>query len=286
MMCEPERLPLTLCADDYGIAPGVGRAIRDLAEAGRLTATSCMTVFPEWPDEAALLRRLDGRIEVGLHLTLTDQAPLAAMPRLAPAGRLPPLGRLIGLAHLGRLDPAEIAGEARRQLDAFIAAFGRAPDFIDGHQHVHLLPVVRAAVLTLFDGPLDARRCWLRSCAEPWHRIAGRGVDVRRAAVVAALARPLRRQAGRRGIAQNDSFRGVNGFPAGRTAAEVFPRFLAGPGARPLVMCHPGVADRVLAGRDPIAAAREDELRYLLSDGFAADLARAGRRLAPLPRAG
>ena len=33
-----------LCADDYGISPGVNRAIRDLIERGRLNATSVMVV--------------------------------------------------------------------------------------------------------------------------------------------------------------------------------------------------------------------------------------------------
>ena len=35
-----------LCADDYGISPGVNRAIRDLIENGRLNATSVMVVGP------------------------------------------------------------------------------------------------------------------------------------------------------------------------------------------------------------------------------------------------
>ena len=35
-----------LCADDYGISPGVNRAIRDLIEKGRLNATSAMVVGP------------------------------------------------------------------------------------------------------------------------------------------------------------------------------------------------------------------------------------------------
>ena len=35
-----------LCADDYGISPGVNRAIRDLIERGRLNATSVMMVGP------------------------------------------------------------------------------------------------------------------------------------------------------------------------------------------------------------------------------------------------
>ena len=35
-----------LCADDYGISPGVNRAIRNLIERGRLNATSVMVVGP------------------------------------------------------------------------------------------------------------------------------------------------------------------------------------------------------------------------------------------------
>jgi chitin disaccharide deacetylase len=35
-----------LCADDYGISPGVNRGIRELIERGRLNATSVMVVGP------------------------------------------------------------------------------------------------------------------------------------------------------------------------------------------------------------------------------------------------
>ena len=41
---QPRRI--WLCADDYGISPGVNRAIRDLIERGRLNATSVMVVGP------------------------------------------------------------------------------------------------------------------------------------------------------------------------------------------------------------------------------------------------
>ena len=41
---EPRRF--WLCADDYGLSPGVNRAIRDLIERGRLNATSAMVVGP------------------------------------------------------------------------------------------------------------------------------------------------------------------------------------------------------------------------------------------------
>ena len=48
-----------LCADDYGIAPGVNAAIRDLIARGRLNATSVMVVAPALPEEAAALAQLN-----------------------------------------------------------------------------------------------------------------------------------------------------------------------------------------------------------------------------------
>ncbi|GHD57874.1 hypothetical protein GCM10017083_39890 [Thalassobaculum fulvum] len=282
----PPPKPLVLCADDYGISPGVGRGIRALAAAGRLSATSCMTVFPEWRDEAPQLAEVADRIGVGLHLTLTDHAPLGPMPRLAPGGRLPPLGRLIRLAHTGRLDRDEIAGEIARQLDAFEAATGRQPDFLDGHQHVHVLPVIRGVVLDQFDGRLDPRHTWLRSCVEPTARILRRRVDASRALAIAALARSLHRQAVRSGIPGNRGFAGVTSFRPERSAEADFDAYLRHSGPRPLVMCHAGEPDDVLARRDPVVAARADELRFLAGDRFAALLDQHGLQLVRGPAAG
>src|SRR5215831_705434 len=64
-----------LCADDYGIAPGVNTAIRDLIMRGRLNATSVMVVAPGFTRaEARSLAILNSgapRAAIGLHLTLT-----------------------------------------------------------------------------------------------------------------------------------------------------------------------------------------------------------------------
>ena len=47
---------ITLCADDYGLHPAVDAAVQQLAESGRLSATSCMTTAPRWPEAARALR--------------------------------------------------------------------------------------------------------------------------------------------------------------------------------------------------------------------------------------
>ena len=267
--------PIVLCADDYGLAPGLGAAIRELIERGRLSATSCMTVSPFWPREARLLGPLRGVADVGLHLTLTDQAPLGPMPKLAPSGRLPPLGRLLALALAGRLDRMEIAAEATRQYDAFEAAIGGPPDHLDGHHHVHQLPIVREVVLDLFRRRMPAH-AWLRYCDEPLLSVARVGVAAPRAALISLLGRGMR---GSR-LPGNRGFRGVRSFSARRSYAALFRRFLAGLDAGGLVMCHPAIVDDALRRADSVADRREEEFRFLRGEDALAALAAAGLRVA------
>ena len=53
---------IVLCADDYGISPGVNAAIRELVARGRLNATSAMVVAPSLtaPEAIALADLIDG----------------------------------------------------------------------------------------------------------------------------------------------------------------------------------------------------------------------------------
>jgi predicted glycoside hydrolase/deacetylase ChbG (UPF0249 family) len=75
MTLDSSRRQIWLCADDYGISPGVNDAIRRLVEQRRLNATSVMVVAPSFlRSEAmslALLNAAEKRVAIGLHLTLT-----------------------------------------------------------------------------------------------------------------------------------------------------------------------------------------------------------------------
>ncbi len=273
-------IPIVLCADDYGIAPGVGKAIRHLLSLGRLSATSCMTTSAFWPEEARALKPLGHAADIGLHLTLTDQRPLGAMPRLAPAGRLPGIRRMILLAYGGRLEGREIAAELARQLDRFEAELGRPPDFLDGHQHVHQLPVVREAVIELYRQRLAGRSTYMRYCSEPLAAILNRRHAAAEALVISLLSRGFARRARAAGIPGNRRFSGVHDFSGAVPYPRLFAAFLedAQPGA--LVMAHPGLSDAALAEANPVTGQREEEYRYFLSEAFTATLGSAGVRLA------
>lgn len=266
-----------LLADDYGIAPGTSRGIRELLAAGRLSGTSCLVLSPHWRQAAPALRAMAAQADVGLHLAFTDFPPLGPMPRLAPGGRLPGLGRLAPAALAGRLDAGEIGGEIDRQFDAFEAGLGRPPDYVDGHQHVHQLPLIRTQLLDRMRR--RAPGAALRIADEPIAAIMRRRVAWPRALAISLLGRGLRRLADRAGIASNRRFAGVRGFADRRPYRVLFRRFLAGAPAGLAVMCHPGHPDDALRALDPVVATRAEELAYFAGDAFPADLAEAGMRL-------
>lgn len=271
---------LVLCADDFGLSPGIDAAILDLIDRGRLTATTVMAAGPDLAAAAPALAARADRAEIGLHIAFTDLPPLGPLPRLMPEGRPPALGALIRAALLGQLDRTEIAAEVDRQIARFRAVFGRAPDFVDGHQHVHVLPGIRGGILAAFaDGRLDPRRTWLRHPAPPARAWRVGGWPRQKALVVAALATGLGRDAARHGVAVNDGFLGYTAFRADGSFGAVIAAQLAAAGPRTLAMCHPSSAAGDTPFDDPIAAARLDEFAYLGSDRFANDLRRHGLTL-------
>ncbi len=258
-----------LCADDYGISPGVDAAIRDLIARGRLNATSVMVVAPSFSGaEAAALSVLNAdtqRVAIGLHLTLTAPfRPLSSGYVPLADGALLPVSTTLRLAMQQRLDVAAITDEFRAQFEAFAVAFGRPPDFVDGHQHVQLFPQVRQAALET--ASWIAPQAWMRQCgsALPLHR---RLTDPK-GLLIDWLSREFRARAGQLGIATNPAFAGTYTFRPSADFAVLFPAFLEGMPAGGLVMCHPGHVDAELERLDPLTTLREREYAYFCSDAF------------------
>lgn len=266
-----------LCADDYGISPGVNRAIRDLIERGRLNATSVMMVGPatgrseiEVLDTAA---ESSPRCAIGLHVTLSAPfRPLTMHFRPLDGDMFLPFPKLLRAGLMRRLDREFIRNEVKAQLSAFMEAFGRAPDFVDGHQHVQLYPQLR-------DGFVDAVS---DGAPKAWVRQGGRDLPLKqrltspKGMVLDILSAPFRRRAGAAGLSFNPGFAGAYDFARAADFGALMRQFLDGLPDGGLVMCHPGFVDDVLVGLDPMTDVREREHAYLAGDAFPRLLADSG----------
>lgn len=267
-----------LCADDYGLSPAVSEGIRNALAAKRLSATSAMTNRAGWPQAAHALSKIDHKAEIGVHLNLTLGAPLQPMAQFAPQN-FPSIGAIIRSARAGSLPEAEVRAEIARQLNAFEDAMGAPPDFIDGHQHVHILPYIRTWLLEELSRRNVPEHFWIRDSGDALWRILWRGTQWTKACVVSYLARHFAQDCAQFGFETNGSFAGFSAFDAAADYRDEFAAALRAAGPRHLIMCHPGHVDDELAALDPVQVTRETELAFLLSDDFTTALDKAGAAL-------
>jgi chitin disaccharide deacetylase len=278
---QPAPRRVWLVADDYGISPAVNAAIRDLAVRRRLSATSVMVVAPSFDraEAAGLAMRDDAatKLAIGLHLTLTaPYRPLSAGFQPTRGGTFLPLAALMGRAFLGGLDRAALASEIAAQLTAFQTAFGRSPDFVDGHQHVQLLPAIGETLLAAMKE--TAPRAWVRQCGRADSPV--RRLSDPKGLLLDCLSRRFRARAATLGVRTNPAFAGTYDYRSRMPIAELFPQFLDGMPDGGVIMCHPGRIDDELARLDPLTDLREQEYAYLAGDEFAALLRQQGVALA------
>ena len=270
-----------LCADDYGIAPGVNRGIRDLIARGRLSGTSVMVTAPGFStaEAQALTAAAAGRrAAVGLHFTVT--APFrpasSGFRPLGHDGAFPRLARMFA-SGLGRsLDPALLGTEAEAQFAAFEAAFGGPPDYVDGHQHVQVLPQVGDALLAVMTR--RAPRAWLRQCGRavpPW-----RSLSDPKGLLIDRLSVRLRARCAKSEVATNPAFAGTYDFSGAKDYEALFGGFLRGLPDGSVVMCHPGFVDDELRRLDPFTDMREHEHAFFAGERFPAVLTEHGIALA------
>jgi predicted glycoside hydrolase/deacetylase ChbG (UPF0249 family) len=268
-----------LCADDYGLSPGVNAAIRELLGRGRINATSVMVVAPSFDRAEAqslnALKANTNHVAIGLHLTLTAPfRPITHRFRPLRRGVFLPLRNALIAGVLRRYRHEPLRAEIAAQIAAFADAFGQPPDFIDGHQHVQVFPQIRNAVIDVVKATTP--NAWVRQCGRAPEAVR-RGDH--KAALLDRLSRRFRRMAEAARIRTNPAFAGTYDFHAGLDFAELFPRFLVGLPEGGLVMCHPGYPDAVLAALDPVTEQRRHEFDFFAGEAFPKLLASHGATL-------
>ncbi len=248
---------LIINADDYAMDAGVDEAILLLAEKGAITAASAMVLSPRWA-EAARGAGDAPPLSWGLHFDLTS--PFAG-------GEFPAkkLSALMAQAHARLLDRKMLRREVDRQLSLFEAARQGAPDFVDGHQHIHHLPAIRDVLLEALSDRYgrEKERIGLRICVPRRWRGVKAGIIARTG------ASSLARLAAGRGHPVNTDFAGVYGFDADADLAALWRAWARDlHGDLPLVMCHVAVKTTDSEEDDPIRNARLREFDWLASEAF------------------
>jgi predicted glycoside hydrolase/deacetylase ChbG (UPF0249 family) len=246
-----------LNADDYALNAGAEAAILDLAGRGIVTSTSAMVLSPRWKEAGRALASCP--ISRGLHLDFTSPFASKSFSELS-------ITRAVVSAYCGLTSREAIRRGIDYQLSLYEEVLGEAPQFVDGHQHIHQLPGIRTELLAglkkRYGG--QAQRVKIRFSAP----IRWRGLEA--ALVGATGAQALKRLASREGFTGNTDFAGVYSFAKGSPLKQLWESWLRTlAGAEAMIMCHPAkAAGETLTVPDRIAEARKVEYEWLNSEVF------------------
>jgi predicted glycoside hydrolase/deacetylase ChbG (UPF0249 family) len=262
---------LIINADDFGLAPGVNRAIVELQQAGALSSATLMANGPFF-SPAVYMAFAQPALAVGCHVVLVDGSPClrpAQVPSLVdprnPSSLRPSVGSFFADLVRGRIREEEIEAEAIAQIRR-VQSSGITVSHIDSHKHVHAFPRVLAPLLRA------ARQCGVRSVRNPfepwWSLKATRPAGtVRRMQVhvMRTQGRAFTRLTREHGMMTADGSMGL--LATGILDDSVLRALLRAmpPGTWELV-CHPGYSDRALdEARTRLRASREVERSALLA---------------------
>ncbi|MGF1649437.1 MAG: ChbG/HpnK family deacetylase [Hyphomicrobiaceae bacterium] len=261
-------------ADDFGIDLGIERAVARLVERDRLSGFSALVTTDRWTEAAPEARRLQPMLAVGLHLNLSLGHPLTRLPTLTVDGAFPPLRGLISVAVAGNAPLDGITNEFKAQIETFRDGVGALPDMIDSHMHVHALPGVREAAIAAIRAFAFPVPPLVRVPADRVTRILRRGLAVSRSLMVASLTSGFASFLDDAGLPRNTSFSGITTLKSWSDITGEFARAMTYPGARHLVICHPGDG-----ATDEIATRRQAEFEALMAADGLPNLLLRPRRL-------
>src|SRR3990167_1048651 len=219
---------IILCADDYAQDEFITHAILDLLENKKINATGCLVTSPYWPEHANWLLPYTNKINIGLHFDLTE------FPQ-----SINKISKLLIASHLRLLNKQKIINEFNRQIDLFEQHCSQSPHFIDGHQHVHHLPIIRDALLAVYEKRLRKNNSYIRVSSNGYFKSLS---SFKKFIITASGAMALKKQLERKKIPHNTSFSGIYHFKNAKNYKKLFPHFLQEVKEGGIVMCHPGLS--------------------------------------------
>lgn len=255
------------CADDFAMNAEINHAILNLLRQQVLHATSCMTQSPYWFHDAHELLSIDHPIEIGLHLNFTHDFKTKDV--------IYNLNELIAKAWGRSLDPNKIKESIAHQWQRFIQATGKAPDFVDGHQHVHQFPVIREILLDFLKE--QNFKGWVRSLDKPLYI---HGYKIKTGLLHLLGAKKFQHLCHKNQIFTNTYFAGVYDFSPNIDYATLNREWLKKAEQKTLIMCHPAIEQVI--HHDPIRTARVNEYNYLKSKQFLEDCQTFNVQLNPI----
>jgi len=258
---------LIINADDFGLCPGVNRAVVEAHNRGVLTSATLMAAAPA-ADEAVEIARQTPTLGVGVHLNLLEGRPVLQpdqiLPLLNARGEFALSASKLALTSLlSKRLRNTVETELAAQIE-WVLARRIKPTHLDSHKHIHAFATIWPIVCRL------ARRFDISVVRWPWEppwtanaAPATDKSDRKRARIVRTMANICRRIDAT--FIKNQCLFGV--AHTGKIDGE-FWSMLTGnmPDGPAEVMTHPGYAEGLDPTKTRLVAQRLVELEAMCSD--------------------
>lgn len=273
---------LIVNADDFGLTPGVNRAILEAHNQGIVTSATLMANASAF-SEAVSLSQSARELSVGCHIVLVDGSPVSdpqsvsSLLQNSDSKFHDSLTSFARLALQGRIDANQIETEAEAQIRKLQAA-GIHVSHVDTHKHTHMFPAVLRSVLGA------AKKCGVSAVRNPFESVKlshllhypdtwKRWLEVR---TLRGFSAKFHQAVNDAGMHAPD---GTVGIVATGSLGQHFLEFLLKsiPEGTWELVCHPGYNDEALSNvRTRLRESRERELRALTSPEARGWLTREG----------
>jgi len=249
---------LVVCADDFGISKESNRAILNLARLKKISAVSVLILGNGFHEvDAQNLKPFSKSIDIGLHLWIPDLA----------------YSEILKGIYLRKLNITFFKEHFEHQIQQFIEFFGFFPDFIDGHYHIHHLPLCKNALLEICKKNSN-HEFYVRNTHSRISDILKRRASVLKNTLIAHYGKKLKIDLNSHAVPTNFDFIGPYDYANGATCAQAFDRYLnTVKHSNTLFNIHPAVN---LAAHAPQESFQEGELtptqRFAEYDYFVSDI--------------
>lgn len=241
---------IILCADDFGYNAKINQGVITLLQNNRISATSCMTNMPAFKEGADELRAFQNHADIGLHFNLPYS-----------------ISTLLIKSHLRLLKFDEIYQALETQYKTFVEVLGFTPSHIDGHQHIHHLPIIRDVLVKFINDNQLNDKLYVRN-VNPHAPASPIGNFIKTQIIIHTGAKQLHKLLHQHQIKHNQSFSGIYTFGQVDNYREKFLSFINAIDDNPIIMCHPGFTDDT----DVIGKNRLIEFEYFNSSQFIDDM--------------
>ena len=259
---------ISICADDFGITEKVDRAIIELILNKRVSETSCMVLTQNFKNSSKELKKIPINFGKGIHITFTDFNSLTSPKSITKNGKFLSIKSLFLKILKKKISKYEIYNEINSQLDYFEQTMECKPDFIDGHHHVHQLPIISDVILEVLKKRYKNNFPWIRNTHEKKIKILERNISLFKTFLLSYYGNRLKKMAIKNNFKTNNGFSGIYNFSKTTNYYELFKKFLISINSNHLLMVHPGETDENLEKIDTVTYTRNLEKNFLNSSEF------------------